>query len=121
MLCAGAIESPKLLQLSGIGPRATLDALGIPIVAEAPDVGDNLREHRYLGFTYKVRSNSLNQKLAGLGLVGSVLRYLFTSNWPLTHAAHEIGGFVKAEPHIDRPDAQVGMGLYSFRTDAGGA
>lgn len=121
VLCAGAIQSPKLLQLSGIGPRATLDALGIPIVVDAPDVGGNLREHRYLSFTYEVRGNSLNQKLAGFGLVASVLRYLFTSSGPLTHAAHEIGGFVKTRPDLDRPDAQVGMGLYSFHTDTKGA
>jgi len=121
VVSAGAIQSPKLLQLSGIGPRARLEALGIPVVVDAPDVGGNLREHRYLSFTYKVRGNSLNRKLSGFGLVASVLRYLFGSSGPLTHAAHEVGGFVKTEPHLASPDAQVGMGLYSFHTDAKGA
>lgn len=121
IVSAGAVQSPKLLQLSGIGPRPLLESLGISVRVDAPGVGANLREHRYLGFTYKVRGNSLNQKLSGLGLAASVLRYLFTSQGPLTHAAHEIGGFVKTEAHLDRPDAQVGMGLYSFHTDDRGA
>jgi choline dehydrogenase-like flavoprotein len=121
IVCAGAIESPKLLQLSGIGPRALLESRGIPVLVDAPQVGANLREHRYLSFTYKVRGNSLNQKLSGLALGASVLRYLFASKGPLTHAAHEVGGFVKTEPHLAAPDAQVGFGLYSFHTDDAGA
>ncbi|AMK25764.1 GMC family oxidoreductase [Sphingobium sp. TKS] len=121
ILSAGAVQSPKLLQLSGIGPRALLESLGIPIVVDAPGVGANLREHRYLGFTYRVRRNSLNQKLSGLGLIMSALRYAFGSKGPLTHAAHEVGGFVKTDATLDRPDAQVGLGLYSFHTDDKGA
>jgi choline dehydrogenase len=120
ILSAGSIQSPKLLQLSGIGPRPLLEALGIPVVVDAPGVGANLREHRYLGFSFKVRGNSLNSRFSGLGLLASVLRYLFRSKGPLTHAAHEVGGFVKTQPQLDRPDAQVGVGLYSFHTDAQG-
>ncbi len=115
ILSAGAIQSPKLLQLSGIGPGALLGAYGIPVIVDAPDVGRNLREHRYLATQYRVKGGSLNRHFAGLGLVGSVLNYMLLSRGPLTHAAHEAGGFVKTRPGLDHADAQIGVGLYSLR------
>jgi choline dehydrogenase len=114
ILAAGAIESPKLLQLSGIGPAELLRAHAIPIVLDAPSVGGNLREHRYLAMQYRVTGGSLNSRLRGLGLLGSLLSYTLRSKGPLTHSAHEVGGFVKTRPHLDRPDAQIGVGLYSM-------
>src|SRR3546814_9101792 len=67
ILSAGAIQSPKLLQLSGIGPAALLSSLGIEVVADAPDVGRNLLEHRYLSTQYRVRGESLNARFGGFG------------------------------------------------------
>lgn len=119
ILSAGAIHSPKLLQLSGVGPAALLSSLGIDVVADAPEVGRNLQEHRYLSTQYRVRGESLNAAFGGLGLARSVLAYLFRSRGALTHAAHEVGGFVRTRPGLDRPDAQIGVGLYSFNTDSG--
>jgi len=120
ILCAGAIHSPKLLQLSGIGPAALLRAHGIAVAADLPGVGRNLREHRYLQTQYRVRGSSLNGSLQGLGLVRSVLAYLLASKGPLTHGAHEIGGFVKTRPGLDHADAQIGVGLYSMSAGAKG-
>lgn len=114
ILCAGAIHSPKLLQLSGIGPAELLRAHGIPVVADLPGVGRNLREHRYLATQYRVKGGSLNGSFQGLGLVRSVLAYLLASKGPLTHSAHEVGGFVKTRPELDHADAQIGVGLYSM-------
>jgi choline dehydrogenase len=114
ILAAGAIESPKLLQLSGIGPGALLQSLGIPVVVDAPSVGANLREHRYLAMQYRVTGGSLNNRFSGLGLLRSMLDYALRSKGPLTHSAHEVGGFVKTRPELDRPDAQIGVGLYSM-------
>ncbi|HEY9581001.1 MAG TPA: GMC family oxidoreductase N-terminal domain-containing protein [Rhizorhapis sp.] len=121
ILSAGAIQSPKLLQLSGIGPAALLSSLGIEVVADAPDVGRNLLEHRYLSTQYRVRGESLNARFGGFGLFRSVLEYTLRSKGPLTHSAHEVGGFVKTRPGLDRPDAQIGMGLYSIGPDEKGA
>jgi choline dehydrogenase len=114
ILAAGAIESPKLLQLSGIGPGELLQSLGIPVVLDVPSVGGNLREHRYLAMQYRVTGGSLNNRLSGVGLLRSFLNYTLRSKGALTHSAHEVGGFVKTRPELDRPDAQIGVGLYSM-------
>ncbi len=114
ILAGGAIESPKLLQLSGVGPAELLQSLGIPVVLDAPSVGSNLREHRYLAMQYRVTGGSLNARLSGVGLLRSLLDYSLRSKGPLTHSAHEVGGFVKTRPDLERPDAQIGIGLYSM-------
>jgi choline dehydrogenase-like flavoprotein len=120
ILSGGAIQSPKLLQLSGIGPGAVLQANGIEVVADSPDVGRNLREHRYLQTQYRVTGGSLNRHFRGIGLVGAALRYLTGATGPLTHAAHEVGGFVKTRPGLDHADAQIGVGLYSMSATPAG-
>ena len=114
IVCAGAIQSPKLLQLSGIGPAALLESHGIAVVKDAPQVGRNLREHFFLAMQYRVKSHSLNHRFFGLGLLRSVWQYYTGRKGPLTHSAHEIGGFVKTRPELDRPDAQIGISLYSL-------
>ena len=63
---------------------------------------------------YRVTDNSLNGRLSGMGLLRSLLSYTLHSKGPLTHSAHEVGGFVKTRPNLDRPDAQIGVGLYSM-------
>src|SRR3546814_20621337 len=64
-----------LFRSSGIGPAALLSSLGIEVVADAPDVGRNLLEHRYLSTQYRVRGESLNARFGGFGLFRSVLEY----------------------------------------------
>ena len=103
ILCAGAIETPKLLQLSGIGCGRLLQSLGVSLVHNAPNVGRNLREHRYLAMQYRVNKGSLNGAFQGLGLAGSLFQYLFNKSGPMSHAAHEAGGVIKTLPSLDRP------------------
>ena len=91
-----------------------MQSLGIPVVIDAPSIGANLREHRYLAMQYRVTGGSLNNRFSGLGLLRSMLDYTLRSKGPLTHSAHEVGGFVKTRPELDRPDAQIGLGLYSM-------
>lgn len=114
ILSAGAVESPKLLELSGIGDGERLKALGIEPVFHSRLVGENLREHRYMAMDWRVTGNSSNQKLQGMGLIASVLRYFLSSSGPMTDAAHEVGGFIKTRPGLDRPDAQIGSMLVTM-------
>lgn len=118
ILSAGAVESPKLLELSGIGDAARLRVLGINLLAHSPHVGENLREHRYVAMDWRVTAHSSNQKLRGLGLLASVLRYAISRTGPMTDGAHEVGGFIKTRPELDRPDAQVGSMLVTMHTNA---
>jgi choline dehydrogenase-like flavoprotein len=120
ILSAGAVESPKLLELSGIGDSGRLKALGIALLVHSPLVGENLREHRYVALDWRLKGHSSNQKLQGLGLIASVLRYFLFSSGPMTDAAHEVGGFIKTRPGLDRPDAQIGSMLVTMGTNAKG-
>lgn len=115
ILSAGAIESPKLLQLSGIGPANRLRALGIDIVHDAPGVGQNLCEHLYIQVQFRVSEGSLNREFQGVRLLGGLLRYLALKSGPMTHAAQELLGYIKSRPGLSRPDCQIGVGLYSMK------
>jgi choline dehydrogenase len=121
ILSAGAVESPKLLELSGIGDSARLKALGIETLVHSPLVGENLSEHRYVAVDWKVKRGSSNQSLQGLGLLGSVLRYFLFGSGPMTDAAHEVGGYIKTQPELDRPDAQIGSMLVTMSIGEDGA
>jgi choline dehydrogenase len=114
IVAAGAIQSPKLLQLSGIGPAKLLSALGIAVVQDSPDVGENLREHLTIPNVYQVRAGSLNAQFRGWRLWGNVLRYILLSNGPMTGAVASMCGYVKTWPGLDRPDVQIGVGLQSL-------
>lgn len=113
ILSAGALQSPRLLQLSGVGSGELLRGLGIGIVRDAPEVGRNLREHVCVWFPYRLNTGSLNKEFSGWRLVRNLLRYFLLRDGPLTYAAHELIAYVKTRPGLGRPDAQIGVGLYS--------
>lgn len=114
ILSAGAIASPLLLQRSGIGDGRLLGALGIPVVSDLPGVGANLQEHFNYKAVYRVTQGSLNARFSGLPLVAAMLRYGVSRSGAMTRSVWELGGFIKTRADLARPDAQVGVGLYSM-------
>ncbi|MGE6743548.1 GMC family oxidoreductase [Allorhizobium pseudoryzae] len=114
ILCAGAINSPKLLLQSGIGPAHELQSLGIDTVADSPGVGRNLREHRLLSLQFSIAHGSDNRLFSGPGLLASLIQYYVLHRGPLTQAAFEVGGFIRTDPVATRPDAQIGFAPFSL-------
>lgn len=114
ILSAGALHTPKLLQLSGIGCARQLAALGIDVVCDVPAVGRHLLEHRTLAMQFRLRRGSMNRDFSGLRLAGNVLKYFAAGRGPMTHAAHEVCALVRSDPAQERPDAQIGMSMFSI-------
>ena len=105
VLCAGALTTPKLLMLSGIGPAATLGKYGIPVLVDTPQVGQNMTEQLCFIPTYRLKKGSENHKLTGLGLIKTMLQYVLFRSGPLSHAVFELSAFFKTTPGANRPDA----------------
>ena len=108
LLAGGAINSPQLLLLSGIGPEDELQRHGIPVTHALPGVGKNLQDHLDVLVVHKcVKPVSLGISLRNLqGLFGHLCNYLFFRKGPLTTNAAEGGGFVKSDPAQPVPDLQ---------------
>lgn len=106
ILSAGAIASPQLLMLSGIGPADTLTALDIEVVHDLPGVGQNLQDHLGIILTYRCTQPV---SLANAEKIGSVLRYLFRRSGPLASNISEAGAFIKTSTDIPAPNVQVGF------------
>lgn len=120
ILAAGALETPKLLQLSGVGPAKHLQALGIPVVADRAGVGANLREHVLFALSYRVRGGTFADEFRGWRLPVNVMRQLIWGAGPLSYPAHELIAFVKTRPDYDRADGEIGIRLAGTRMKANG-
>jgi choline dehydrogenase len=109
IVSAGTIGTPRLLQLSGVGPAEHLTACGVPVLLDAPGVGCNLREHLLLMLNYRLRhaSDSQNTCFSGFGLVKSLADYLLLNRGPMTNSSYTAGAFVRSHPAADRPDGQL--------------
>ena len=108
ILSAGAVGSPQLLQLSGIGAGAHLSGLGIPVVHDLPGVGENLQDHFCIRSTYRTWWRlSLNDDLYPLyRRIGAAFVYALTRTGPLTAMPAFAGAFAKLLPHSSEPDTQ---------------
>jgi choline dehydrogenase len=117
LLCAGAFNSPHLLQLSSVGPRALLQTHGIAVVHDAPEVGQDLQDHFYVRTIWKsAQPLTLNGDMRSLaGRIGIGLRYALSRRGPLNVGAGYAGAFVRTHPELTRPDVQ--LYFINFSTD----
>ena len=108
ILSAGAIQSPQLLQLSGVGPAQLLSSLGIPVVLDLPGVGENLQDHLQLRVMYKcTKPITTNDDLASLwGKLRIGARWIFLRKGPLAIGINQGGLFTRVLPESRTPDVQ---------------
>lgn len=121
LLSAGSIQSPQLLQLSGIGPRALLDRLGVPVVHELPGVGENLQDHLQIRLGYEcTKPITTNDQLnSWFGQMGMGLEWLLRRTGPLAVGINQGGCFMRAlkddagRPVAATPDIQFHVATLS--------
>lgn len=108
ILAAGALNSPAILQRSGIGDPDLLRQLGIDVTAVSRGVGEHLLEHRTLFLNYDlVDGLGENAQYRGLRLLGNALRYAVSRTGPMASPPYPASGFFHSRPGLDRPDAQI--------------
>lgn len=116
ILAAGAMISPKILQLSGIGDGELLQSFGIATIHHNPNVGRRMREHQTLALNFRMRDWKYcdNREYGGVRLLGNIFNYLVRGKGPMARGAAETIAFVKAHPAADRPDTQIMFDPYSL-------
>lgn len=115
ILSCGTLESPLLLQRSGIGPAEALRAAGVEPLVDAPDVGARLREH--LGFSMPhrlARDVGINRSFFGFGLARAMAQYMLTRGGIMATGPFEVGAFLNLTSADGRPDLQLYLGGYTF-------
>ena len=121
ILSGGAINSPQLLQLSGIGPGKLLQSHNIDIVHVSHHVGKNLQDHLGSDIYYRARVPTLNQELNPMfGKLQAGLKYILTRKGPLSLSLNQGGGFIQLDPNATGPDLQLYFSPVSYtRAPAG--
>ncbi|MBA4195382.1 MAG: choline dehydrogenase, partial [Comamonadaceae bacterium] len=108
ILCAGAVGSPQILQLSGIGPAALLQQHGVPVVHDLPGVGENLQDHLQIRSVYKVQGvktlNTLANSVWGKAMIG--LEYVLKRSGPMSMAPSQLGAFTRSSADQPYPNIQ---------------
>lgn len=117
ILSAGVLQSPKLLQLSGIGPAAVLARTGIEVVRDLPAVGRNLVDHVMLSLSFRMKNyRGFNHHFHGWRLARHVLRYYLTRSGMMAYTSPELTALLSLESTPEWPDVQIGIGPFSMRS-----
>ena len=108
IVCAGAINSPQLLQMSGIGPAALLHDKGVPLTLDVPGVGANLQDHLQIRSVYKVNNTPTLNTLAAThwGKVRIGWEYLLHRSGPMSMAPSQLGAFTRSRPELEHANLQ---------------
>jgi len=116
ILCAGAVDTPKILQLSGVADQALLKKHGIPLVKHLPAVGQNLQDHLCASYYYKANIPTLNDQLSSLfGQFKLGLKYLFTRKGALAMSVNQAGGFFRGNDEQSHPNLQLYFNPLSYQ------
>ncbi|MBZ7925072.1 GMC family oxidoreductase N-terminal domain-containing protein [Ensifer adhaerens] len=116
ILAAGAVGSPQLLQVSGIGDGKTLSSLGVETRRHMPAVGQNLQDHLCASFYYRATIPTLNDEFGSLfGQMRLGLQYLLTGKGPFSMSVNQAGGFFRGRPDEERPNIQLYFNPLSYR------
>jgi len=117
IVCAGAIGSPQLLQVSGIGSADHLQALGINVVKDNPNVGRHLQDHLAVNYYYKATKPTLNNQLSTpIGRLWAGIKYVLTRGGPLSLSVNQFGGFTRSHEKLCHADTQLYMSPMTFCT-----
>ena len=116
ILSAGSVQSPQLLELSGIGRPDLLKSFGIEPLHELSGVGENYQDHYVSRLQWHLNQNvSLNSKTRGIGLVQEAIKFGLMRKGALTMSAGILGGFVKSREGLEVPDIQFHIAHASFK------
>ena len=116
ILAGGAIGSPQLLELSGVGQGERLKALGIGVVHDLRGVGENLHDHYLARSVWRVTQNvTFNERLRGWRLASEVLKYALTRRGLMSICAAQLCAFVRSRPELDLPDLELTITPWSMQ------
>lgn len=108
LVCAGAVGSPQILQLSGIGPAALLQQYGVPVAVDLPGVGENLQDHLQLRMAFKVQGAPTLNTMTGnwFGKMKIGMEYAMFQSGPMSMAPSQLGAFTRSDPSQASPDLE---------------
>jgi choline dehydrogenase len=119
IVCAGVLNSPKLLQISGIGPRELLERFGVGVVCDSPQVGRNMAEHMMLSLSWRLRRiPGLNREFRGWRLAANTLKYFVSGKGLMANVLPEVSAMISTGGDPTWPDVQIGVSPYSMAAAA---
>ena len=119
IISAGSINSPQLLQISGVGPKKVLEEASVQLIHDSPAVGKNLQDHLGVSYFYKSKVSTLNDQLRPfLGKIYQGLRYVLTRGGPLSLSVNQSGGFIRTREGLEKPNIQLYFSPVSYSLES---